>query len=127
MVNQVILIGRLGKDPVVRYTQAGVAVAHLTLATSKKFKTKDGAMQEETTWHTIIVWGRDGENAGKFLKKGSSVYVEGEITSRRYTDKAGVEKIAFEIKAQRVQYLDQPGQQRDSGEPPADEQGDVGL
>jgi len=81
-VNKVILVGNLGKDPELRYTPSGDAVATFTLATSERFKGRDGQMQEKTEWHNIVVWRQLAEICGKFLHKGKQVYIEGKIQSR---------------------------------------------
>ena len=104
-VNKVILVGNLGKDPEVRYLPSGDAVANITLATSSKYKNKTGEMVEETEWHRVTFFGKLAEIVGQYLKKGRSVYVEGRIKTRKYTDKDGVEKYATEIVADRMQLL----------------------
>lgn len=104
-VNRVILVGRLGKDPEVRYTGSGAAVCTFTLATSKSWKDKDGNRQDKTEWHRIVAWGKTGELCGEYLSKGSQAYIEGEIESRSYQDKQGVDRYVTEIKAQTVQFL----------------------
>jgi single-strand DNA-binding protein len=86
-VNKVILIGNLGKDPEVKYTPQGTAVAKLTLATNESFKDKDGQWQERTEWHNVVLWQRLAEIAGEYLKKGSKVYVEGRLQTRSWDDK----------------------------------------
>lgn len=110
-VNKAILIGNLGKDPELRYTPSGQAVASFPIATSDKFKDKDGNWQERTDWHNIVVWGRQGETAKEYLSKGRSVYIEGRIQTRSYEDRDGNKKWITEIVAQRVQFLGS----RDSG------------
>ena len=86
-VNKVILIGNLGKDPEVKYTPQGTAVAKLTLATNESYKDKDGQWQERTEWHNVVLWQRLAEIAGEYLKKGSKVYVEGRLQTRSWDDK----------------------------------------
>jgi single-strand DNA-binding protein len=104
-VNKVILVGNLGRDPEVRYLPSGEAVANLSVATTDKFKDKSGAMQEATEWHRVSFFGRTAEVCGQYLKKGSQVYIEGSIRTRKYTDKEGVEKFATEIRGDRMQML----------------------
>jgi single-strand DNA-binding protein len=104
-VNKVILVGNLGRDPDMRYLPSGDAVANLALATTDKFKNKAGEMQEATEWHRISFFGRQAEICGQYLKKGSQIYVEGSLRTRKYTDKDGVEKYATEIRGDRMQML----------------------
>jgi len=104
-VNKAILIGNLGKDPDLRYTPSGQAVATFPVATSERYKDKDGNWQERTDWHNIVVWGRQGETAKEYLRKGRSVYVEGRIQTRSYDDREGNKKWITEIVASRVQFL----------------------
>jgi single-strand DNA-binding protein len=100
-VNKVILIGNLGKDPEVRYTPQGTAVATLTLATNERFKDKDGNWQDRTEWHRVVAWQRLAEIAGEYLKKGRSVYIEGKLQTRSWEDKNTHEKkYSTEIVAQ---------------------------
>jgi single-strand DNA-binding protein len=115
-VNKVILIGNLGRDPDVRYLPSGEAVANLSLATTDKYKDKSGQMVERTEWHRIALFGRQAEVCGEYLKKGSQVYVEGSIRTRKYTDKDGVEKHSTEIRGDRMQMLGGRGQ-GDTGVP----------
>jgi len=91
-VNKVILIGDLGRDPEVRYLPSGDAVATLHLATTEKWKDKSGEAQEQTEWHRISFFGRQAEICGEYLRKGSSIYVEGRLQTRKWTDKEGVER-----------------------------------
>ncbi len=104
-VNKAILVGRLGKDPELKYTPSGQAVASFSLATGEKWKDKDGNMQERTEWHNIIVWGRMAENAKEYLAKGRQVYIEGRIQTRSWDDKDGNKKYMTEIVVQNLQYL----------------------
>lgn len=104
-VNKVILVGNLGRDPEVRYLPSGDAVANVAIATSSRFKGKDGNMTEETEWHRVTFFGKLAEIVGQYLKKGRSVYVEGRIKTRKYTDKDGVEKFATDIIANEMQML----------------------
>lgn len=104
-INKVILVGNLGRDPEVRYMPSGDAVANITVATSNKYKNKAGELVEETEWHRISFFGGLAEVVGKYLHKGSSVYVEGRIKTRKYTDKDGVEKYSTDIIASEMQML----------------------
>ena len=97
MLNKVILIGRLGRDPEVRYTPNGEAVANFSIATDEQWKDKNGERQTRTEWHNITLYRKLGEIAGQYLRKGSLVYIEGRIQSRKYTGKDGVERTAYEI------------------------------
>ena len=96
-VNKVTLIGFLGRDPEVRYMPNGEAVANFSIATSESWKDKNGEKQERTEWHSITLYRRLAEIAGQYLKKGSQVYIEGKIQSRKYTGKDGIERTAYEI------------------------------
>jgi len=104
-VNKVILVGNLGADPEVRYTQGGEPVAELRIATSEQWTDKAGARQERTEWHAISVWGKTAELCGQYLAKGRSVYVEGSLRTREYTDKEGVNRKAWEVRADKVTFL----------------------
>jgi single-strand DNA-binding protein len=104
-VNKVILIGNLGKDPEVRFTQTGSAVANFSIATSEQWNDRDGKRQERTEWHNIVVWGKQAETCGQYLAKGRQVYVEGSIRTRSYDDKNGNKRYVTEIVAQRVRFL----------------------
>ncbi|MFV9084480.1 single-stranded DNA-binding protein [Serratia fonticola] len=97
-VNKVILVGNLGKDPEVRYLPNGGAVANITLATSESWRDKaTGEQKEKTEWHRVILFGKLAEVAGEYLRKGSQIYIEGKLTTRKWTDQAGVEKYTTEI------------------------------
>ena len=96
-VNKVILVGNLGKDPEVRYLDSGVAVANFSLATTENYKNKQGERVSQTEWHNIVLWRGLAEVAEKYLKKGSSIYVEGKIKTRKWEDKEGVTKYSTEI------------------------------
>ena len=105
-VNKVILIGNLGRDPEVRYTPSGSAVCNVTLATTRNWKSKEsGEKVEETEWHRIVFYDRLAEIAGEYLKKGRSIYVEGRLKTRKWTDKDGAEKYTTEIIAQEMNML----------------------
>ena len=104
-VNKVILVGRLGRDPEVRYLPNGEAVANFGVATSEQWKDRNGERQERTEWHNITMYRRLAEIAGQYLKKGSQVYIEGRIQSRKYTGKDGVERTAYEIIANEMKMI----------------------
>lgn len=111
-VNKVILVGNLGRDPEVRYLPSGGAVANVTIATSESWKDKNtGQQQEQTEWHRVVFYGKLAEIAGEYLKKGSKVYVEGSLHTRKWQDKqTGQDKYSTEIKANTMQMLDSRGQ-----------------
>ena len=96
-VNKVILVGNLGKDPEVRYTQAGKAITSLTLATSESWKDQSGQIQEKTEWHRISIFGKLAEIAGEYLKKGSQVYIEGKLQTSKWTNKEGQDQYTTEV------------------------------
>ncbi|MEI6053469.1 MAG: single-stranded DNA-binding protein [Opitutaceae bacterium] len=104
-LNKVTLIGNLGKDPELKYTNSGVAVATFSLATSDSWKDQEGNMQERTEWHNIVAWRKLAEICGQYLKKGSQVYIEGKIQTRNYLDKEGVKKYITEIVADQLLML----------------------
>ena len=127
-INKVILIGNLGKDPELRYTSSGVAVASFTLATNESWKDPEGNVQERTQWHSIVAWRKLAEICGEYLKKGSKVYLEGKLQYRNYDDKNGVKRYVTEIVLDELLMLDskggnqaagEPAQQRDENTPPA--------
>ncbi len=109
MVNKVILIGNLGRDPEVRFTPSGQAVARLSVATTERWRDQQGQPQERTEWHNVVVWGKQAESCGQYLAKGRQVYVEGRIQSRTYDDKDGNKRTVVEIIAQTVRFLGGPG------------------
>jgi single-strand DNA-binding protein len=104
-LNKVLLIGNLGKDPEVRYTASGTAVASFSLATSEKFKNKDGEWEERTEWHNVTLWGRLAEIAGEYLGKGKTVYIEGRLQTRKWQDKDGKDRYTTEIVGEKMQML----------------------
>jgi single-strand DNA-binding protein len=105
MVNKVILIGNLGADPEMRYTTGGDAITSIRLATSETWKDKNGEKQERTEWHRVVFFGRTAEIAGEYLKKGSLVYVEGRLQTRKWQDKDGQDRYTTEIIADRLHML----------------------
>jgi len=104
-VNKVILVGNLGNDPDTKYTQGGMAVTRISLATTSVRNDKDGNKQERTEWHRVVFFGKLGEIAGEYLRKGSQCYVEGEIRYDKYTGQDGVEKYSTDIVANEMQML----------------------
>jgi single-strand DNA-binding protein len=106
MINKVIIVGHLGQDPEVRALPSGANVCSFSVATTERFKDAQGEKQERTEWHRIKAFGSTADNCGKYLNKGSKVYIEGRIQSGKYTDKDGVEKTTFEIIASAVTFLD---------------------
>ena len=104
-INKVILVGNLGNDPEVRYSQSGSAITTISVATSESWKDKNGEQQERTEWHRVKFFGRLAEIAGEYLKKGRQVYIEGSLRTEKYTDKSGVEKYATDIIANEMQML----------------------
>ena len=98
-VNKVILVGRLGKDPEVKYTQGGTPVAKFTVATNEVWKDQNGEKQERTEWHNIVAWTKLAEICGQYLNKGSRVYIEGRIQTRSWEDKEGNKRYTTEIRA----------------------------
>lgn len=112
-VNKVILVGRLGKDPETRYMTNGEAVTNATLATSENWKDKSGGKQEKTEWHNLTFYRRLAEVAGEYLKKGSMIYVEGKLATRKWQDKEGKDRYTTEIIVNEMQLL---GGKQDSGQ-----------
>jgi len=109
-VNKVIVVGNLGKDPEMRYMPSGGAVANLTIATSESWKDKNtGEQREETEWHRVVMFNRLGEIAGEYLKKGSKIYIEGRLKTRKWQDNNGQDRYTTEIVASEMQMLDSRG------------------
>jgi single-strand DNA-binding protein len=104
-VNKAIILGNLGRDPELRHTPAGKAVATLRIATNEVWTDQAGERQERTEWHTVVVWGRQAENCNQYLKKGRSVYIEGRLSTRKWQDKDGKDRYSTEIVADRVQFI----------------------
>ena len=124
MLNKVILIGRLGKDPEVRYMPNSEAVCNFSVATSESWKDQNGQRQERTEWHNITMYRKLAEIAGQYLKKGSQVYLEGKIQTRKYTDKNGIERTTYDIIVNEMKMLGggndgQQAQSAQNGAPPA--------
>ncbi len=104
-LNKVMLIGNLGRDPEIRYMPSGDAMANLNIATTDTWKDKSGEKQERTEWHRIVMFGKQAEIAGEYLKKGSQIYIEGRLQTRKWTDKSNIERYTTEIVADRMQML----------------------
>ena len=115
-LNKVMLIGNLGKDPEVRYTPAGVAVASFNLATSERFKNKSGEWEERTEWHRVTLWSKLAEIAGEYLAKGKTVYIEGRLQTRKWQDNSGNERYTTEIVGEKMQMLSPKGESRRGGD-----------
>jgi len=131
MVNKVILVGNLGADPELRYTQSGTAVATLSVATNRRWKDKDGNQQDETEWHRVIVWAQTAEGCGNYLSKGMKVYVEGRLQTRKWQDQSGNDRYTTEIIAQTIQNLTPKGSEYGGGggfeEPPMPDEPGGGM
>ncbi|WP_346666476.1 single-stranded DNA-binding protein [uncultured Mailhella sp.] len=115
MLNKVMIIGHLGADPELRYTQSGSPVTTLRIATDESYTDRDGNRVERTEWHRVVVFQRAAENCNQYLRKGSLVYVEGKLSTRKWQDQNGQDRYTTEIRADRVQFLD-----RRNGGAPAD-------
>ena len=111
MLNKVQIIGNLTRDVELRYSQSGVPVANMSIATNEKYTDRDGNKVEKTEWHRITAFQRVAENCANYLTKGSLIYVEGSLTTRKWQDQQGQDRYTTEIKAQRVQFLDRKGDQ----------------
>ncbi len=118
-LNKVMLIGRLGQDPEVRYTQSNTAVATLSVATSERYKDGNGEQQERTEWHRVVAWGRLAEICQQYLHKGSLIYVEGPLQTRQWEDNQGQKRYTTEIKALQMTMLDSRGGGQQSQGAPA--------
>ena len=106
MLNRVMIIGRLGADPELRYTQAGQPICSLRVATDESYTDKDGNRVERTEWHSVVAFGKTADHCNQFLRKGSLVYVEGKLSTRKWQDQKGQDRYTTEIRADRVQFLE---------------------
>lgn len=113
MINKALIAGRLGKDPELRFTSSGKAVCNFSVATESVWKDRDGKKQKQTEWHNVVVWGPQAESCAKYLAKGSTAFVEGEIRTRSYDDKDGNKRFVTEIVARDVKFLGGKNEQRD--------------
>lgn len=105
MINKVILLGNVGQDPECRTTQSGQSVATIRLATSEKYKDKEGNMQERTEWHTVVAWGKTAEIVQKYAPKGKQLYIDGRLQTRKWQDKNGQDRYSTEIVADTIKLL----------------------
>ena len=110
MLNKVMLIGRLGRDPELRYTQTGIPVANLRIATDESYTDREGNKVDRAEWHSVVVFQRAAENCAQYLGKGSLVFVEGSLQTRKWQDQSGQDRYTTEIKALRVLFLDRKGE-----------------
>ena len=118
-VNKVFLIGNLGRDPEVRYTQGGTPVANFTIATTDKWRDQaTGEPKERTEWHRIVVWGKQAEIAGEWLRKGRQVFIDGSLQTREWTDRDGNKRYTTEIRAQNFQMLGNRGDRNEAAPAP---------
>ncbi len=124
-VNKVILIGRLGKDPDLRYAPSGTAIASFTMATNHATKDAEGAWVEQTEWHSVTTFGRQAEFCGEYLKKGRQVFVEGRLRTSSWEDQSGQKRFRTEIVANEIQLLGSKVEGEKVETPPAVQQGDV--
>ncbi len=115
MLNKVMIIGRLGRDPELRYATNGTPMANLRIATDESYTDRDGNKVERTEWHTVVVFQRQAENCANYLGKGSLVFVEGSLQTRKWQDQQGQDRYSTEIKATRVQFLDRRGASAEGG------------
>ena len=122
MLNKVMIIGRLGADPELRYTQSGQPICSLRVATDESYTDKDGNRVERTEWHSVVTFGKTADHCNQFLRKGSLVYVEGKLSTRKWQDQKGQDRYTTEIRADRVQFLEKrengpqkPAQRKERG------------
>lgn len=115
--NKVLLMGNLTKDPELRYTPSGTAVANLRLAVNRKYRTKDQELKEEVCFITAVVWSKQAETCNQYLHKGSSVFIEGRLQSRSWEDNAGAKRSVIEVRAERVQFMGAPPAKAQSSQP----------
>lgn len=117
MLNSVRLIGRLGRDPELRYAQNGSPICNLRVATDESYTDRDGNKVDRVEWHTVVVFNKAAENCANYLAKGSLVFVDGSLQTRKWQDQSGQDRYSTEIKAQRVQFLDRKGDSQPASEP----------
>jgi single-strand DNA-binding protein len=115
-LNKVLLIGHLGNDPEIRSTQSGQSVCNFSLATNRRWRDKNGENKEETEWHRVVVWGRQGENCKEYLKKGRQIFLEGRVQTRQWEDRDGNKRYTTEIIADTVNFLGGGGRGASGGE-----------
>lgn len=126
-LNKVMIIGHLGRDPELRYTNTGTPVANLNIATDESYTDKQGNRVDRTEWHRVSVWDRQAENCNTYLRKGSQVFVEGSLQTRQWQDQQGQTRYSTEIRAQRVQFLDSRKNQGQQGDYPPRQQAQGGY
>jgi single-strand DNA-binding protein len=117
MLNKIMLIGNLGRDPEMNYTQNGTALTKFSLAVSRSYKTSSGEKRDETEWFNIVVWDKLAETCNQYLHKGTKVYIEGRLTQRKYTDKEGNQRTAVDVIANEMEILTPKPAQGGSSEP----------
>lgn len=115
-VNKVILVGNLGQDPELRYTNSGTAVCNFRIATNESYKDSSGQMVDKTEWHNVVTWAKLAEICGEYLRKGSQVYIEGSLQTRSYDDRDGNTKYVTEVKAREMQMLGGRGEGSGNGQ-----------
>ena len=115
MLNKVMIIGYLGRDPELKYAASGMPIANLRIATDESYTDRDGNKVERTEWHSVVVFQRSAENCATYLSKGSLVFVEGSLQTRKWQDQNGQDRYTTEIKAARVQFLDRKGARQNTG------------
>lgn len=120
MLNKAILIGNMGADPETRYMQDGTCVCNISIATTERFKNRNGERQERTEWHRVVLWGKLGEIANQYLHKGSQVYIEGKIETRKWQDRDGNDKYTTEIRAREMKMLGGKGEGAPRSSTPAE-------
>ncbi len=126
-LNKVMLIGRLGADPELKYTPSGAAVLTISIATNTSWKDQENKAQEKTEWHRVVAWRKLAETIGQYAKKGTRVYVEGKLVTRNWNDKDGVKHYTTEVQADHIQLLESRGERDaggEAGEPPVPSEGD---
>ncbi|MFH1281636.1 MAG: single-stranded DNA-binding protein, partial [Candidatus Omnitrophota bacterium] len=125
--NKVLLMGNLTKDPELRYTPAGMAVANLRLAVNRKYRTKDQELKEDVCFITAVVWNKQAETCNQYLHKGSGIFVEGRLQSRSWEDNTGAKRSVIEVRAERVQFMGSPGGQAKAPIPASPAQPEVSV
>ncbi|SKA73542.1 single-stranded DNA-binding protein [Desulfobaculum bizertense] len=125
-LNRVMLIGRLGRDPELRYTQSGQPVTNFRMATDESYTNQQGERVDRAEWHSVVVFGRQAEPCANYLHKGSLVYVEGSLQTRKWQAQDGSDRYTTEVKAMRVQFLDPKGAQPQGGQQPRQQQNNGG-
>lgn len=120
MLNKVMIIGRLGQDPDLKYATTGMPICRFSVATDESYQDRDGQRQEKTEWHRVVTFQKQAENCSNYLHKGSLVFVEGSLSTNKWTDQQGQTRYTTEIKAQRVQFLERKGDRQGQGMPASD-------